>query len=59
MLLLSVDDSMFAADNGSRVNKEGLIKQDYERVGGKFRMLSGVIDGKEVPDDVRREKRCW
>lgn len=34
---------------------EDLIQQDYTRLSGTFRMTSGIIDGKEVPDEVRQQ----
>ncbi|MBA3882698.1 MAG: TIGR03067 domain-containing protein [Chthoniobacterales bacterium] len=34
---------------------QDLIQQDYTRLSGTFRMTSGVIDGKEVTDEVRRQ----
>lgn len=32
-----------------------LIQKDYERLTGTFQMASGVIDGKPVSDEVRRQ----
>ncbi len=34
---------------------EEQIEQDYTRLSGTFRVLSGIIDGKEVPDAVRQQ----
>ncbi len=34
---------------------EELIKKDYERLTGTFRLVSGIIDGKEVPENVRSQ----
>ncbi len=39
----------------SPTSMKDLIQQDYTRLSGTFRMTSGMIDGKEVPDDVRRQ----
>jgi uncharacterized protein (TIGR03067 family) len=36
---------------------EELIKKDYERLTGTFQLVSGVIDGKAVPEDVRRQTK--
>jgi uncharacterized protein (TIGR03067 family) len=52
-VLLLVAGQVLAADSGAEMSKEDLIRQDYERLTGTFRMVSGVIDGKEVPEDVR------
>jgi uncharacterized protein (TIGR03067 family) len=41
----------------SDVSMEELIKKDYERLTGTFRLVSGVIDGKEVPEDVRKQTK--
>ena len=41
----------------SDVSMEELIKKDYERLTGTFQLVSGVIDGKEVPEDVRRQTK--
>jgi uncharacterized protein (TIGR03067 family) len=41
----------------SDVPMEELIKKDYERLTGTFQLVSGVIDGKEVPEDVRRQTK--
>jgi uncharacterized protein (TIGR03067 family) len=54
-VVLLVAGQAFAAENGAEMNKEELIRQDYERLTGTFRMVSGVIDGKEVPEEVRRK----
>ena len=32
-----------------------LIAKDYDRLTGKFRLIRGVIDGKEVPEEKRRQ----
>jgi uncharacterized protein (TIGR03067 family) len=54
--LIFLAGGMIAADTKHPVmSKEALIRQDYERLTGTFRMVSGVIDGKEVPEDVRRQ----
>ncbi len=34
---------------------EEQIEQDYTRLSGTFRVLSGIIDGKKVPDAVRQQ----
>ncbi len=34
-----------------------LIKRDYERLSGTFSLVSGVIDGKKVPEEVRKQTR--
>ena len=41
----------------SDVSMEELIKKDYERLTGTFQLVSGVIDGKEIPEDVRRQTK--
>ena len=41
----------------SDVSMEELIKKDYERLTGTFQLVSGVIDRKEVPEDVRRQTK--
>ena len=39
------------------VSMEELIKKDYQRLTGTFQLVSGVIDGKPVPEDVRKETK--
>jgi uncharacterized protein (TIGR03067 family) len=39
------------------VSMEELIKKDYERLTGTFQLVSGVIDGKPVPEDVRKQTK--
>jgi uncharacterized protein (TIGR03067 family) len=39
------------------VSMEELIRKDYQRLTGAFQLVSGVIDGKPVPEDVRRETK--
>jgi uncharacterized protein (TIGR03067 family) len=34
-----------------------LIKKDYQRLSGTFQLLSGLIDGKPVAEEVRRQTR--
>ena len=46
---------IFAGANDSAMNKEQLITRDYESLTGTFRLVSGVVDGKPVPEDVRRK----
>jgi uncharacterized protein (TIGR03067 family) len=36
---------------------EELIRKDYERLSGTFQLVSGVIDGKPVPEDIRKETK--
>jgi uncharacterized protein (TIGR03067 family) len=55
LLLLLAVPSIGAAV--SDVSMEELIKKDYERLTGTFQLVSGVIDGKEVPEDVRRQTK--
>lgn len=54
LLLLAVPSIGAAV---SHVSMEELIKKDYERLTGTFQLVSGVIDGKEVPEDVRRQTK--
>lgn len=55
-LLLSVLTSVaIAADNDATMSKEELIKHDYERLTGMFRLTSGVMDGKPIAEDVREK----
>ena len=44
-----------AATPDSQGTMQELIKKDYELLTGTFRMVSGVIDGQEVPEEVRRK----
>jgi len=37
------------------MTKEELIRQDYERLTGTFSLVSGVVDGKPVPEEVRKK----
>jgi uncharacterized protein (TIGR03067 family) len=56
MLLLSVGGLMVAADNNrADMANEELIRQDYERLTGTFTLVSGVVDGKPVPEEVRKK----
>ena len=36
---------------------EELIRKDYERLSGTFRLVSGIVDGKEVPEEVRKQTK--
>lgn len=47
--------SIAAAAPDSQNSMEELIKKDYERLTGTFRLVSGMIDGKDVPEDVRSQ----
>jgi uncharacterized protein (TIGR03067 family) len=50
--------SMVACLSGNddrKMTKEELIKHDYERLTGTFRLVSGTVDGKPVPEDVRKK----
>src|SRR5947207_1535780 len=47
--------ALLAADNQSEMTKEELIRQDYERLSGTFSLVSGVVDGKPVPEEVRKK----
>src|SRR5437016_11058846 len=55
VLLLLSTTALIAADNHSDMTKEELIKQDYERLTGTFSLVSGVVDGKPVPEEVRKK----
>src|SRR6184192_3772481 len=55
LLLLLSTAALIAADNPSDMAKEELIRQDYERLTGTFSLVSGVVDGKPVPEEVRRK----
>src|SRR6059058_6033305 len=55
VLLLLSTTALIAADNQSDMTKEELIRQDYERLTGTFSLVSGVVDGKPVPEDVRKK----
>jgi uncharacterized protein (TIGR03067 family) len=54
LLLLSTGGLMFAADSHT-MTKEELIRNDFERLTGTFKLVSGVIDGKPVPEQVCRK----
>jgi uncharacterized protein (TIGR03067 family) len=45
---------LLAADNTDMATNE-LIKQDYDRLTGTFLLVSGVVDGQPVPQEVRRK----
>jgi uncharacterized protein (TIGR03067 family) len=56
MLLLSVGGLVVAADNNrADMAKDELIRQDYELLTGTFTLVSGVVDGKPVPEEVRKK----
>lgn len=55
LLVLSVVAGASAKNDNAKMTKEQLIKQDYERLTGKFRLVSGMVDGKPVPQDVRNK----
>jgi uncharacterized protein (TIGR03067 family) len=55
VLLVCVGSLVFATDNESKMTKEELIKQDFERLTGTFTLASGVVDGKPVAEDVRKK----
>src|SRR5438094_4393556 len=55
LLLLLSTTALIAADNQSDMTKEELIRQDYERLTGTFSLVSGVVDGKPVPEEVRKK----
>lgn len=42
-------------DDDKKMTKEELIRQDFERLTGTFRLASGMVDGKPVPEDVRKK----
>ena len=47
---------MVAADNNrADMAKDELIRQDYELLTGTFTLVSGVVDGKPVPEEVRKK----
>ena len=39
------------------VSMEELIRKDYQRLTGTFQLASGMIDGRPVPEDVRKETK--
>jgi uncharacterized protein (TIGR03067 family) len=53
-LLLTVASIGAAVSDASM---EELIKKDYERLTGTFQLVSGLIDGKAVPEDVRKQTK--
>src|SRR5947208_12933635 len=55
VLLLLSTTALIAADNQSDMTKEELIRQDYERLTGTFSLVSGVVDGKPVSEEVRKK----
>src|SRR5205823_14748434 len=55
VLLLLSTTALIAADNQSDMTKEELIRQDYERLTWTFSLVSGVVDGKPVPEEVRKK----
>lgn len=55
VLLMSIGGGMLATDDRSKMTKDELVRQDYERLTGTFRLVSGVVDGKAVPEE--QEKR--
>src|SRR5437762_12509295 len=55
VLLLLSTTALIAADNQSDMTKEELIRQDYERLTGTFSLVSGVVDGKPVPEVVSKK----
>jgi uncharacterized protein (TIGR03067 family) len=55
VLLLLSTGALIAADNPSDMAKEELIRQDYERLTGTFSLVSGVVNGKPVPEEVRKK----
>jgi uncharacterized protein (TIGR03067 family) len=55
VLLLLLAGGLLAADNQSDMAKEELIRQDYERLTGTFSLVSGVVDGKPVPEEERKK----
>jgi uncharacterized protein (TIGR03067 family) len=57
LTILAAAASIGAATPEFPVSMEELIKKDYERLTGTFQLVSGIIDGKEVPEDVRRQTK--
>src|SRR5438046_8576686 len=55
VLLLLSTTALIAADNQSDMTKEELIRQDYARLTGTFSLVSGVVDSKPVPEEVRKK----
>ncbi len=45
--------ALMAADKLENMTPEQT--RDYERLTGTFTLVSGVVDGKEVPEDVRKK----
>ncbi len=39
------------------VSMKELIRKDYERLTGTFQLASGVIDGKPLPEEIRKETK--
>ncbi len=54
-LLLFAGPLFAMADNQAGMSKEELIRQDYERLTGTFSLVSGVVDGKPVSEEVREK----
>src|ERR1051326_1324499 len=46
-----------AATPTPTVSMEELIRKDYQRLSGTFQLASGVIDGKPVPEEIRKETK--
>jgi hypothetical protein len=55
VLLICAGGALFAADNEAKMTKEELIRQDYERLTGTFQLESGMVDGKAIPEEVRKK----
>jgi uncharacterized protein (TIGR03067 family) len=53
VLLFFAAGALIAADKLENMTSEQI--KDYERLTGTFTLVSGVVDGKEVPEDVRKE----
>ncbi len=55
LIIMSALAAIAARTPDSNLSMEELIKNDYERLTGTFRLVSGRIDGEEVPEDVRSQ----
>ena len=54
-LLLTI--CAYAITSEPTVSMAESIRKDYERLTGTFQLASGVIDGKPVPEDIRKETK--
>src|SRR6266403_1385299 len=52
-IALLIPGPNFAAD----ISMQNLIDNDYERLSGTWNLASGVVDGKPVPEEVRKQTK--